>query len=353
MLMVSFLRKHIKIPRKRSFSSENQLQFLKRLLRLLKNGYSLIDALEVIKWDKQMITTAETVINKLKDGLSIDQAFEQVGFHHTIIAYLYFSRTIGDLQVSIKKCIEMYESRLNYIKKIQQIIRYPIVLLFFFAILLYFIKQSILPSFIDLFPANSAATSTVLLSSQLIDYFSLIIIVFTIIFLVSFILWKTYKQKISISQQINFYKYIPIYNVFIRLHTSFLFATHLSSLLKTGMPLKDILHNMSRQNKLPIIAYYSSIMMNGLSKGSPISLLMVNLSFLEDQLTRIFQKNTHMNALEKDLVAYADLLIEELHRKVMKSITLIQPIFFIILASFIVFIYITLMWPMFQLINSI
>src|SRR5699024_4541550 len=104
---------------------------------------------------------------------------------------------------------------------------------------------------------------------------------------------------------------------------------------------------------LPIIAYYSSLMMNELSKGLHISLLMTNLPFFEKQLAAIFQKNTHMAALEKDLVAYADLLIEEIHRKVMKIITLIQPIFFIILASFIVFIYITLMWPMFQLINSI
>lgn len=351
--MVSYLRKHIKVPNKRPLPPERQLQFLKRLLRLLETGYPLIEALEVIKWDKQLIATADGIIKELKDGTPIDKAFEQMRFHHTITAYLYFNRTIGDLQSTIKKCIDMYESRLNYIKKFQQIIRYPVILLFLFAVLLYFIKQSILPSFIDLFPPNSAAVSTVLLSSMIIDYLSLIVVILLISFFLSFILWKIYKEKISMSKQITLFSYIPIYNSYLRLHTSFLFATHLSTLLKTGMPLKDILDNVAKQNKLPIIAYYSSIMMNELSKGSPISLLTTNFSLFEEQLTTIFQKNTHMDALEKDLVAYADLLIEEIHRKVMKVITLIQPIFFVGLASFIVFIYLTLMWPMFQLINSI
>lgn len=350
--MASFLKKHI-IRRNKMLSPEDQLRFLKRLLRLIKSGYPLINALEVMKWDVRMISTATIVIFKLKSGKTIDQAFGQAKFHPTISAYMYFNRTNGDLQTSIKNSIDIYEQRLKYMKKFQQIIRYPLVLLFFFSLLLYFIKKVVLPSYIDLFPTDSIAASTVILSNLIIEYLGLLAIIFLTIFIFIFILWRKYKDRIGIDQQINLYRFIPIYYPLLRLYTSFQFSTHLSTLLKTGMPFKDVLTNMSNQNKLPIVAYYSSLMTRELSKGLQILPLMSQLTLIEQQLTGIFQENTDMDALERDLTAYSDLLTEEIHLKVMRVITFIQPIFFIILASFIIFIYVTLMWPMFQLINSI
>lgn len=351
--MALFPSKYFIILRKKVLSDDIQLRFLKRLSRLLTNGYSMVESLEIIKWDKQLMAIGDQIIIALRNGVPIDQAFDQAKFHHTITAYLYFVRENGNVLSSIEKCVMMFEDRLKYKKKFQEIIRYPLMLLIIFTILLYFIKQYVLPSFIDLFQSSTTAASTIMLSIKMIEFLTMFSISFGVISIVLFLVWHVKKQKINIKTQIKLYRFIPIYRKYLCLQTSFQFATHLSTQLKTGMSLKEVLHNMSKQTKMPVIAYYTSLMTIELNKGFQLPSLLSQLTFFETQLTEIFQKNTNNHSLEKDLATYADLLTEELQRKTMKAITVIQPIFFIVVACFVIFIYLTLMWPMFQLIQTI
>lgn len=332
---------------------ELQLRFLKRIERLLTNGYPLISALEIINWDKQLKPISTSVITSLKSGSTLDQALEKVNFNPIITSYLYLVRANGNLQANIEKCISMYEQRVLYTKKFQEAARYPLILLCVFTLLLYFVKQSVLPSFMDLFSYNTGTTSTVMFSVILIDLLGRFITVLALMTVLFLFIWQVIRHKVSIEKQIKFYRVIPIYYQYKRMQISFLFATHVSSLLKTGMSIREILSNMSQQNKQPVLSHFALLMTKELSNGVYITSLLANLPLLDRQLSTIFQKNADVNALEKDLTIYAELQTEEIHRKTMKVITYLQPAFFIILASFIIFIYVTLMWPMFQLIKTI
>lgn len=342
------------IPAKRiKLTKETQVLYLSRLLRLLKNGYSLLEALEVMKWDKQMIESTTIIVNALKLGRTLDEAFAEASFNPTITTYLYFVRANGDIQASLEKCMEMFRQRIEFTAKFQQTIRYPLVLLIIFSILLYFIKNSILPSFADLFAANAVTSSTITTSLIAINVFETLVTIGIVMAVIILLVWKFIKEKVGIESQIEIYQKIPFYRNYKRIHTSFLFATHFSSLLKTGISVKDILAIMSNQKQLPILSYYSVLMTGELNSGRHLSYMLSQTYLLEKQIGQIFQKNADTNALEKDLTMYAGMITEELHKKVLKTITFIQPIFFVILAGFIVLIYITLMWPMFQLIKTV
>lgn len=342
------------IPAKRSkLKKETQVLYLSRLLRLLKNGYNLLEALEVMKWDKQMIEPTTIIISALTNGKPLDEAFIEASFNPTVTTYLYFVRANGDIQASLEKCIEMFRQRIEFTAKFQQTIRYPLILLVIFSILLYFIKNSILPSFADLFSANNETSSTISISLMAINVFGTIMWISIVLAVITMIVWKFISKKVSIEKQLRIYRNIPFYRSYKRVQTSFLFATHFSSLLKTGISIKDILTIMSKQTQLPILSYYSVLMTNELNSGKHISYLLSQTYLLEKQIAHIFQKNADSHALEKDLTVYAGMITEELHQKVIKTITYIQPVFFVLLASFIVLIYITLMWPMFQLIKTI
>ncbi|ASN05247.1 competence type IV pilus assembly protein ComGB [Virgibacillus necropolis] len=351
---MDLFQKKFLIPSRRiKLKKETQLLYLSRLLRLLKNGYSLLDALDVMKWDNQMVEPTTIIVHALKNGNTLDEAFEQASFNQTITTYLYFVRVNGDIQASLEKCTEMFQQRIEFTAKFQQTIRYPLVLLVIFSILLYFVKNSILPSFSNLFSANNETSSTISLSLAIIDMFGTFIWISIISVFISLLIWKFIRHKISIQDQIKLYQRIPIYRNYKRIQTSFLFATHFSSLLKTGISIKDILTIMSNQKQLPILSYYSILMMNELNRGHHISYLLSQSFLLEKQIAHIFQKNADIHALEKDLKIYAGIITEELNHKVTKAITYIQPVFFVLLAGFIVLIYTTLMWPMFQLIKTI
>lgn len=351
---MALFQKNNLIPSKRvKLKKETQLLYLSRLLRLLKNGYSLLEALEVMKWDKQMIEPTTIIVHALKDGKSLDEAFTDASFNPTITTYLYFVRANGDIQASLEKCIEMFNQRIEFAAKFQQTIRYPLILLVIFSILLYFIKNSILPSFAELFSANNETSSTLSLSLVAINVFGTVIWICLILTMITLVVWKFIKDKVSIEKQVTIYRKIPFYRSYKRVQTSFLFATHFSSLLKTGISIKDILTIMSKQTQLPILSYYSVLMTNELNSGKHISYLLSQTYLLEKQIAHIFQKNADSHALEKDLTVYAGMITEELHQKIIKAITYIQPVFFVLLAGFIVLIYVTLMWPMFQLIKTI
>ncbi|HEX6594437.1 MAG TPA: competence type IV pilus assembly protein ComGB [Bacillota bacterium] len=334
-------------------SNELQLRFLRRLSRSLANGYSLLDALDTIRWDKQLATTATQVTGLLKNGHTLDQVLTTLQFHPSITSYLFFVRANGDLEGTLKECIRMFGQRLKYTQKFMQIIRYPLILCIIFLLLIIFIKQAVLPSFIDLFQTSSDASSTVTISIFIIDLFGTMLFIIITLLVVLSTIWHFNKQKLSIEKQLRIYKHIPIFRTYLRLQTSFLLATHLSTLLKTGMPIKEILKMLSQQNNVPIIAHYSSLMADELKKGVYITNILSQFYFVESQLATIFQKNIQSEVLERDLSTYAQMLTEEIYQKTMKTITMVQPLFFTIIACFIIFIYITLMWPMFQLIKTI
>ncbi|WP_163969989.1 competence type IV pilus assembly protein ComGB [Oceanobacillus halotolerans] len=346
-------KKHFMKRNPKTLNKTLQLRFLNRLSRLLGNGYTLLESLEVMKWDKQLAATASDIISLLKDGIPINHAFEKVAFSKTITSYLYLVSIDGDIQSSLEKCITMYKQQLDYTTKFQQTIRYPLFLLSTFILLMYFIKQSVLPSFVDLFETSASHSTTLTISLLLIDILTTGTFIGIGIVLLTLLVWLFVKQQLPIEKQITIYSRVPFYRNIKRIQTSFQFAIYFSSLLKTGMSIKEILQLIASQNKLPILAYYATLMTEELTKGIHLSSLIQQLPLLEKQLSSIIQKNVDAATLEKDLAIYADWLMEELHQKVSKTISLIQPIFFVILASFIIFIYISLMWPMFQLIQTI
>jgi len=347
------LKRNINFFEKRWLSTDIQLRFLKRLAHLLESGYPLLEALEIIEWDGKLANTSQVIARLLKNGTPIDQALEEAKFHPDITSYLFFVRTVGDLETHIHKCILIYEQRLNYLNKFKQTVRYPLILFIFFFILLIFLKYTVLPSFRDIFQMSESSSSTLLISILLIDIISQAILYFTVGIGSLMIIWRFLNKNININIKLKIYNAIPFYRYYLKNHTSLLFATHLSTLLKTGLPIKEILNILALQEKLPILSHYANQMTTELSKGVYVTSLLSKMTFMDSQLSSIFQKNIDADSLGRDLKAYADYLTEELHHKMMKVITLMQPLFFMILASFIIFIYVTLMWPMFQLIKTI
>lgn len=348
--MVLFRIKHLK---NRPLPDRLQLQFLEQLEQFLSHGYPLLESLERIKWDKRLASTASELTVALKKGKAIDQAFTQVNFHYTITSFLYFVRKHGDLLASIHTCKEMFAKRLRYRQTFQQIMRYPVLLLVIFSIILLFLRQAILPTFINMFHTSSMMPTLFIYAFVTFDYVIPLLALGIMIFLVGIIIFTRQKSTLRTSVQVKIYQRIPIYRKYLKRQTSFQIATHLSALLKTGMPLKDILYHMSQQDKLPIVAYYTTMMLETLNRGYQISQLLPQCYFIEQQITDIFRKNNDKQSLANDLAVYANMLSEEMHRKIISFLQIIQPIFFVVIGVFIVFVYLILMWPMFQLINQL
>src|SRR5690625_323707 len=338
---------------KRVVNEQDQLYFLQRMERLLTNGYSLIETLEVIAWDRKLKQFAIKMKRTLQKGKPIDVAFEQLRFHKTIVSYLYFVRYNGNLLYSIKKCKEMFSQRLHYVNKLKQTLRYPLVLSLLFFFLLGFLKRSILPSFQQLFQSSHTSTKTVMLSLLIIDSFTTISIILIVCIVIILLYWYVFRYQFSIETQVKIYEKIPIIRSILRVHTSLHIATHVAMFLQAGLSLKQTFEQMGRQDKFLIVQYYVTKMHETLQKGVSLGPLLQQLCFVDHQLSQLFQKNERIESLTKDLFAYSDYMTDYIERTVLRFIMLIQPVFFTLLALFIIFIYLSLLLPMFQLIKTI
>lgn len=341
------------LKRSTALSLDEQNKFLIRLTRLLDHHYTLLDALVAMQWNPKWEKPAREIIVTLKEGNSITIALEDAKFDPKIISFLFFAMAHGDIRKALKQSIELISQQLMLIQKFNQAMRYPLVLFIMFILLLYFIKTSVYPSFIQLFSSTTYTSDLTLFSIRLINVlFTMFAFGFLAICL-CFIYWTIVKKSLTIETKLIFYKGIPFIKKFIQTHTTFLFSLHLSSLLQAGLSMKDCFEILSKQQQLPLLSYYCDILMKGLQRGQAISTILPSCTLLEHDISAIFQKNVTHDMLIKDLKMYADFLIELIEIKVKKIITRIQPIFFIVMALSIIFIYLSLLLPMFQLINTI
>src|SRR5699024_6469533 len=147
--------------------------------------------------------------------------------------------------------------------------------------------------------------------------------------------------KLPIETRLQIYTNIPIYRSFLTLHTSYYLVTYVSMYLKASLPMKEVLEQIGKHEKLPILAYYAQQIHVKLGEGNSISNAIEHLYFLDKHTELIFAKGINEKNLEKDLSVYAMFLGEKLRKNMGKLIQWIQPIAFTSIAIFIVFVYVT------------
>lgn len=327
-----------------------QLQFLHILQRMLSKGLTLIQSLDAMKYYAELEYTSSQILKRLEAGQHLDEAMDESGFHHSIISYLFVVREKSNISERIEQCHQLFQQHVHYMRKFQQTVRYPLILLFIFSGLLFFIYARVIPSFQQLmFGELPMLLQAVIFLSSWLGYSILVLVA---VFSFGVVIWIFSRNKISLETKLSLYRKIPLYRSYVKRQTSFHFAALYSSLLQTGMPMKELLHYMSRQTRLPIISYYAKQMQLEYFRGRSIQGLLTTMKFLDRHLTDILSSNMDAVNLAKDLAIYAEISIDTMYQRLQKRIIYIQPVFFSIIGAFIIFIYISLMSPMFELMNT-
>src|SRR5699024_153515 len=261
-------------------------------------------------------------------------------------------RLSGNLDENIYRCIGLLEQRIKYKEKLMNIIRYPLFLLFIFTVLLFSVKTYILPAFEQLFQSENNSYRSIQHALRILNIM-IYSIPFTLCILsILFLLWHIFKRKLTMQQQLTLLTRIPYYHTVKKMQTSYMFAMHFSMYLQAGLSFRQVLVHLQAQNKLPIIAFYGDLLLHQLNNGLPIGNMLKHLPFLDNQIAHAFMKENEA-AISNDLHEYAIFIADKLHNYVMRTLNIIQPLFFGIIACFIIFIYMTLLYPMFEFMQNI
>lgn len=330
----------------------HQYQILKRLEELFEHGYSLNDALDILKWEKHIRETIERLEKFLYQGDNFIEALEKLHFNQDIINYLTITYQNGNLKDGLRNCCEMLYQRQQLLKKLKNVSRYPLFLFLFFLIILYFMKASIFPSFTQILGATSHTGHTFYYAEWTINIIFYLIIFLMVMAFLGQLFSILMKNNLPVEKKIFLIEHLPLYKQYKRMHTTYYFVTHLGSFLTSGLTMRDSLQLMKSQSSHTILHYYAAKISDHLARGYDYSTILPQCTLLEDHLTRIMTKHRNQEQLYKELTLYTEHLIHSMETFIKRWLELLQPIILSILAIFVVFVYLTLMLPMFDYIQS-
>lgn len=353
MHLVSRLFKTVNLPYASSLPLELQIKFLQRLANLLEKGYSLLHALTILQYDPELKEIAKQIMELLTRGHSLDKALQTFRFSRYVNSFLYFSRQYGNLTTALRESSRFLSKQQMYQKKFRKVIHYPAMLFLFLTALLLSVKTFLLPSFLQLYSSMSVQSSSLLLLLKWMNISMYVFLLLVVISLVSVIWWKVKSKHLSTSKVILLYTKIPLLNQIVRTHTTYLFTYHFSSLLKSGMLLKNGLIVISKQSHFRILQHNAIQIYDHLEKGGSLSNAVLQCELFHRDLAKIIHHNETDGRLQEDLEVYAEWMVEDMEQKILKWLSSVQPILFSTLALLIVAIYLSIMMPILDLMKLI
>lgn len=336
-----------------NLSIDQQIMFLDKLALLLDQGYSIVDALTILKVNRQWEQTIDSLIEKLQSGLTFDQALVDLQFDSQIVSFIYFALQHGNLTEAMQQSVRFINQQIKLFNQFKQVIRYPIVLLSFFLIVLFAINLYVYPAFLQLYSTQSQPASILLIAIQLVDVIFIGLYALIIISVLSLILITIIKHRLTIEQKVNLAHFVRLPRFFIKKYCSLMFATHFSSLLEAELPFKSCLTLIVEHKKDSFLSYYCQAILTDLNNGLSLDDSLKKHDYFEANLNALFMTKANHSLIKRDLRTYATLSLDQIRVTTYKVINYIQPTIFIIIAISVVFIYLSILLPMLQLIQTI
>lgn len=329
---------------------QKQLYFIELLGHLLDQHYSLYDALQIINWQPNYNALVSNINQRLEEGIRFDNILTILKFDHRIITFIHFALIHGRLSQGFSESVKYISKEIELKQKLRKTLRYPLFLLISFITLVYFIQSYVYPNFMLIYQTNQNESQVLNIASSIIDQtFSIFIYFILILPIIAFTIMLL-KRYMSTPRQILLISHIPILSSFIRSYNSFNFSIHLSSLIESNLSIKESFAIMSSQEKRTFFSQtvidINACLISGLSLERSVLHPLLNR-----ELSYIFQKKDEHMILKRDLVTFSELIVRTLTFRIEKVIHLIQPIIFGIVAISIILIYLSILLPMFDMIN--
>lgn len=329
--------------------------FLKRLGTLLKEGFSLKEALSFLKTisDEERTHLIDSILHELEKGSSFHEELSKHHFPEKTCAQIYFSLMHGNFHGTVWMAgIQLIEQAQKK-KKFLQIINYPILLLGFMISMLFAMRLILLPH-IEQIAGNHIENMGwiergILLIVHTSPYWIGGFVLLNIVILISIRLHL--KERTAI-EKITFYTKIPFLKKYLQLYWTQFFSLEWSQLLKSGCSMKEITSIMGKDGISPFLQETGNWIEKEMSKGKSFQEALFPFRFLKSEVSEIITHGETSGNLGAELALFSSECEEEFNLRIEQMMERIQPIIFIFVALMIIAIYAALLLPTFNMLEG-
>lgn len=333
-----------------------QSNLLKHVGELLDRGYSLAEAME--STSLQMAEGKKIQLNNsiklLKEGFAFSLVIQKLGFHQTLVSYVYFSEQHGGQAHAYIEASKYMLKQQKDKKELIKVLTYPLILVFTTIILFVFVDHFLLPKFVSLFqsmdlPPNLFTRAIILIGST-IPFVSTVLVItlsiFTSYYLFAFKNYSAIKQKkILVS--------IPWCGPFFQLLITHYFSVQMSYLLGGGLSIYEAvsLFEGNKENKFDqeLGAYLKQHLLNGTSLEEIIK----EQRIFERDLSMVIQHGQKNGRLDQELYFFSGYCMNRFQEKVNDIMKFIQPSIYLLVGLLVISMYLSILLPMFHLMDGI
>ncbi|UQW80329.1 competence type IV pilus assembly protein ComGB [Staphylococcus edaphicus] len=321
----------------------------------MDHGYTLSEAfLFIIQYTNIRSLHLQSQIKlALNNGANCAQILKLLNYPKAIVTLIHFAEIFGDLTITLPHAYEFlvrnYKSKQRFLKTIQ----YPLLLLIIFMIMLIILNHTIIPEFQNLYSNMDVSISPLqsylsLFISNLptfLLYCTIFLVLSTLSFLIIF-------RKAPIVTKHKLILAIPIISKFFKLYKTYCLSTELSLFYKNGITLQKIVDIYAKQ-KDEYLNYLANEISTGTQNGLNLSEVLKKLLCFEKNLISFVEEGEKKGRLEIEMKIYSDILLEQTEQLIHLIIKFIQPVIFSLIAILIVSLYLVIMLPMFDLMQTI
>lgn len=338
---------------KQKFSKQEQAQFFIKCAELLREGFSMEEALRFLIFIFPKRENAlQYILQLLASGKRFDEALSKLGVHPNVISQIYLAQENGQFHTVLLNCGLALEKRSKQLNKIRQLLIYPSFLLTFVIVLLVGIRQFFLGQLEQL---TQGYESNLLMQTTLFFIRELPLIGTVLIggITLSYMILRLYYQHKRALERLVFLSHIPILSRWVSLYFSAYFAQELAYFYANGYTLNDIIHLLKQGNTSQLLQEFAMLVESNAKHGRTLSEVIQQLHFLREEMSYIVQYGEKISQLSTKLTIYAQDCFHRLEKDIEVKITLIQPIIFLFVGILILCVYLTLMLPMLSMVDSL
>ncbi|HAR3252263.1 TPA: type II secretion system F family protein [Staphylococcus aureus] len=342
--------------KKRQLSKAQQIDLLSNLCNLLKYGFTLYQSFQFLNLqmtykNKQLGTT---ILSEISNGAPCNQILSLIGYSDTIVMQVYLAERFGNI-------IDVLEEIVNYMKvnrkseqRLLKTLQYPLILVSIFIAMIIILNLTVIPQFQQLYTSmNIQLSSFQKTLSFFITSLPTIIVVMLIIVSMLAIIMKLIYNNLNMLNKINFVMKLPLISGYFQLFKTYFVTNELVLFYKNGITLQSIVDVYINHSSDPFRQFLGKYLLTYSEMGYGLPQILEKLKCFKPQLIKFVLQGEKRGKLEVELKLYSQILVKQIEDKAIKQTQFLQPILFLILGLFIVAIYLVIMLPMFQMMQSI
>ncbi|MFS0780938.1 competence type IV pilus assembly protein ComGB [Bacillus sp. 1P06AnD] len=342
------------INKRVKWKRREQSAFILKLGELLYAGYHLSDALVFLqsqesKPRKQAITEG---LNMLKGGQTLYEVLAYLGFHAQLLQFVYYAEYYGDVPKALMDGGAFWEKRGKDREQFFKIMIYPFMLILMTVVIGIMLQGMLLPKFEELYSSMNLEPTffmkNILFLSAVSTYIPYVCLMLAA---ACILLRQTWYKTLTAEKKKQFLLRFPVLGSYLRMYDTYFISYQLSALLTGGLSINDSIQLFSQHNQQAFFQAVCKRIHRDLSSGDSLPVVFGRLPYFEQHLSEVMENGQKNGKLDMELYQYSKMVIARLEMKIGALIKLIQPTLFISVGLVVVSIYLSVLLPMFSMMD--